>query len=88
MSVGGTNLAAPLEAASFSKAPPGRSLWQDAFSRLRHNRAAVASGILLCVIVFASIVVPWISPYNYYTPQWTLLDSAAHVARRPHLRHR
>ena len=29
---------------------------------------------MLGVIVFAAIVVPWISPYNYYTPQWALLD--------------
>jgi oligopeptide transport system permease protein len=59
--------------AAFS-APAGRSLWQDALSRLRHNRAAVASGTILALIVLAAIVVPWISPYNYYTPQWALLD--------------
>jgi oligopeptide transport system permease protein len=59
--------------ATFS-APGGRSLWQDAISRLRHNRAAVASGVVLALIVLAAIVVPWISPYNYYTPQWALLD--------------
>jgi oligopeptide transport system permease protein len=53
---------------------PGRSLWQDAFDRLRHNRAAMASAIVLGAIVVAAIVVPWISPYNYYTPQWTMLD--------------
>ena len=35
----------------------------------------MASGIVLGVIVLASIVVPWISPYNYYTPQWALLDT-------------
>jgi len=55
-------------------APLGRSLWSDAFARLRHNRAAVTSAAVLGAIVFAAIVVPWISPYNYYTPQWTLLD--------------
>ena len=64
-----TDAAVPLAA------PAGRSLWQDAFSRLRHNRAAVASGIVLGVIVLACIVVPWISPYSYYTPQWTMLDA-------------
>lgn len=55
-------------------APRGRSLWQDALTRLRHNRAAMASAIILGVIVVAAIVVPWLSPYNYYTPQWTLMD--------------
>jgi len=65
--------AAAVPAASLATAP-GRSLWQDAFTRLRHNRAAMASGIVLILIVLAAIVVPWISPYNYYTPQWALLD--------------
>ena len=55
-------------------APPGRSLWADAMARLIQNRFAVASAILLGIIVLAAIVVPWISPYNYYTPQWALLD--------------
>ena len=68
-------MAARADALDLSAAPAGRSLWQDAFARLLHNRTAVASGILLGVIVLASIVVPWISPYNYYTPQWALLDA-------------
>lgn len=59
--------------ASFTP-PPGRSLWRDAFSRLAHNRAAVASAAILALIVLAAIIVPWISPYNYYTPQWAQLD--------------
>ncbi len=64
------------EQASSVEVASGRSLWQDGFARLRHNRAAMASGIVLVVIVLAAIVVPWISPYNYYTPQWALLDLA------------
>jgi oligopeptide transport system permease protein len=74
MSVQSANIAASTEALSALSAPRGRSLWQDAFSRLRHNRAAMASAVVLGVIVLASIVVPWISPYNYFTPQWTALD--------------
>ena len=64
------------EAVANLSAPRGRTLWQDAFARLRHNRAAMASGIALGTIVLAALVVPWISPYNYYTPQWALLDTA------------
>ena len=75
MSVSSVNMAARTDAAVPLAAPAGRNLWQDAFSRLRHNRAAVASGIVLGVIVLACIVVPWISPYSYYTPQWTMLDA-------------
>jgi oligopeptide transport system permease protein len=68
-------MATAIDALNISAAPAGRSLWQDAFSRLLYNRTAVASGVVLGVIVLASIVVPWISPYNYYTPQWALLNS-------------
>jgi len=56
-------------------APAGRSLWHDAWRRLRHNRAAMTSGVVLGVILFAAVVVPWLSPYNYYSPEWTLLDA-------------
>jgi oligopeptide transport system permease protein len=69
-------MAATTDALNISAAPAGRSLWQDAFARLMYNRTAVASGVVLGVIVLASIVVPWISPYNYYTPQWALLNTA------------
>jgi oligopeptide transport system permease protein len=43
----------------------GTSLWQDAWARLRHNRLAVASGIVFGLIVLACVAGPWISPYGY-----------------------
>lgn len=52
----------------------GRSLWHDALRRLMHNRAAMVSLLVLLVIVLGAIVIPFISPYNYYTPHWTALD--------------
>lgn len=55
-------------------APRGRSLWADAMARLRQNRMAMASAVILGMIVLAAIVVPWISPYNYYAPEWTAFD--------------
>jgi oligopeptide transport system permease protein len=70
------NVADIPDSLALSNAPAGRSLWQDAFARLRHKRMAVASGIVLGVIILAAIVVPWISPYNYFTPEWALLDTA------------
>ena len=75
MGLAGAKVNAGADAMNFSGAPAGRSLWQDALSRLSHNRAAMASAAFLGVIVLAAIVVPWISPYNYYTPQWALLDT-------------
>jgi len=43
----------------------GRSLWDDARRRLLRNRAAVASMILLALLVVAAIVGPYLAPYNY-----------------------
>lgn len=43
----------------------GRSLWQDAWLRLRKNRAAVASAIVLILMALAGIFGPMISPHPY-----------------------
>jgi oligopeptide transport system permease protein len=43
----------------------GRSLWDDARRRLLRNKAAVASMIVLGVLVLAAIVGPWLTPYPY-----------------------
>jgi oligopeptide transport system permease protein len=43
----------------------GRSLWQDAFIRLRRNRAALASAFVLVVLALAGIVGPLLSPHPY-----------------------
>jgi oligopeptide transport system permease protein len=53
--------AASMEAAALK----GRSLWDDARRRLTRNRAAVASMILLAVLVAAAIVGPYLAPYGY-----------------------
>ena len=56
-----TSLDAPILAA----APTGRSLWADAFGRLRANKAAMASFILLGLIALACVVGPMLSPHRY-----------------------
>ncbi|GAB4352729.1 MAG: ABC transporter permease subunit [Oricola sp.] len=43
----------------------GRSLWATAFLRLRRNRAAMASAIILVVYVLAGIFGPALSPHHY-----------------------
>jgi oligopeptide transport system permease protein len=43
----------------------GRSLWQDAWQRLRRNRAALLAMLVLGVIVFLVIAGPWLSPWSY-----------------------
>ncbi|MHA1522818.1 MAG: ABC transporter permease [Alphaproteobacteria bacterium] len=43
----------------------GRSLWQDAWARLRANKAAVVSFYLLGAVALASLVGPMISPHKF-----------------------
>ena len=58
---------AAVEAAETVK---GRSLWQDALRRLMHNKAAVASMILLSIIVILAILAPYLSPWAFDEPDW------------------
>lgn len=48
-------------------ADKGRSLWADAWARLKANRAAVVSGIYLMIMAFACIVGPFFTPHDYTT---------------------
>lgn len=66
--------------AAADAAAPGRSLWQDAWRRLKQNRAAMASLVMLAVLILAAVLGPIISPYNYFTPQWDLINHAPTLA--------
>lgn len=43
----------------------GRSLWQDAWLRLRKNKAAVTSAVVLIVLALVGIFGPMVSPHPY-----------------------
>lgn len=43
----------------------GRSLWQDAWGRLRRNRAALLAMLVLTFIVLLVIAGPWLTPWRY-----------------------
>ena len=58
-----TDLSVPTETARLET--PSRSLWQDAWLRLRKNRAAVASAIVLIVLALVGVFGPMISPHPY-----------------------
>ncbi len=53
----------------------GRSLWSDAWRRLLHNRAAVASIGLLAVITLAAVLAPALSPYSYDDVSWDFINA-------------
>lgn len=42
-----------------------RSLWTDAMRRLRRNRMAVWSGLLLILVIYSAVFAPWLTPYSY-----------------------
>ena len=58
-------LDSPRNAAAMERAVKGRSLWDDARRRLLRNRAAVASMIVLGVLVLCAVVGPFLVPYSY-----------------------
>ena len=47
------------------EAEDGSSLWQDAWLRLRKNKAAVIGGVVLLAMVVIAVLTPWIAPYSY-----------------------
>ena len=47
------------------EAEEGASLWNDAWLRLKKNRAAVTGGVVLVVMVVLVLLTPWIAPYGY-----------------------
>jgi oligopeptide transport system permease protein len=52
-------------ARTLEAAARGRSLWDDARRRLKRNRAAMASSVILAVLVLAALVGPYLLPYTY-----------------------
>ncbi|MCL2895723.1 oligopeptide ABC transporter permease OppC [Brenneria tiliae] len=53
----------------------GRSLWQDARQRFIHNRAALASLIVLGLITLFVIAAPLLSPFNYADTDWAMMSA-------------
>ncbi len=58
-------MASVVGAAVPSREVQGRSLWQDARRRLFANRAAVTSMVILAIIAFLSIFMPFVWPHQF-----------------------
>ena len=60
----------PFAAAMAAEDVRGRSLWSDAWHRLRKNRAAVLSGIIMAIMVLLVIFGPMVLPWEADFTDW------------------
>src|SRR4051794_13872894 len=44
---------------------PPSSHWTQAWRRFRRDRAAMAGGAIVVVLVIVALIAPWIAPYDY-----------------------
>lgn len=56
--------AATVSSSAPDRQPRGRSLWADAFVRLRHNRGAIVGLVVVIVLVLAALAAPWITRFD------------------------
>ncbi len=53
----------------------GRSLWQDARTRLMRNKAAVTSMVVLSIIALMAIFAPYLSPHAFDEIYWDAIQA-------------
>ena len=70
-----TESAQPLDQATGLPEIKGRSLWQDAWTRLLRNKAALTAMVLLLIISVLVIAAPWLSPYEFDAIDWELIST-------------
>lgn len=70
---------APVAVAIPAASSAARSLWQDAWQRLRHNKAALASSVLLTLVTLLVFLGPLLSPYPYDFIDWEYIWGAPTV---------
>ena len=59
--------------------PPGESLWQGAFKRLRRSPMAIIGAAIVLVFVLVAIFAPLLAPYEPASTQWTELSTPSFV---------
>src|SRR5262249_30389821 len=76
--------ALPMSARSLAAVEPvaGRSLWIDAWLKLKRNRAATAGTWIITVLAFVVVVGPWLSPHTYDFTDWGNLSIGPDLASR------
>ncbi len=54
-----------MNTATLTEFEAGRSLWQDAWVRLKKNHLAMFGLVVLVIVGIACVFAPWITPYGY-----------------------
>ncbi len=65
-----------------STALKGRSLWQDAWTRLLRNRAALTAMVLLALIALLVVAAPWLSPWEFDAIDWDNISTPPNLATK------
>jgi oligopeptide transport system permease protein len=68
--------ASPAEAPSHATG----GFWRLTLRRLAAQRMTLIAAAVLTAIVLGSLLIPWLSPYDYYTPHFDLLSHAPMLA--------
>lgn len=80
--------------APVAESRPLRSLWSDAWRRLRRNRGAVGGMIVVAMFILIAIFAPLLAPFNpvqqfpnnsYRVPSWVQTNSPANQPSPDHL---
>ncbi|WP_052384917.1 ABC transporter permease [Cobetia amphilecti] len=61
-------------------APAGDSLTRDAWRRLKQNRAAMCSLVVMAVIVLACLIGPWLTPFELDEVDWNAIGTGPDLA--------
>ncbi len=70
MSTVSERVISPSRETEFEKPTSAKSLWSDAFMRLKRNRLAISSLGFIIILAMLAIFAPLISPYDYATQDY------------------
>ncbi|MDQ6692910.1 MAG: ABC transporter permease [Chloroflexota bacterium] len=65
----------------FAHPAKSRTLWADAWLRLRRNKLALAGAVVLLIMMLIAIFANFIAPYSYDEPVYSVVNGVRHTIR-------